>query len=224
MILKQVLSKTLYFLQCYWLSQRHSRMKCCNLVKTMSMRTMKSSVCCYVTRKDTQANFCFGCFHLNFMKKLKAVKIMRMFLWKIKWTSFCWYCHLAETKNLFKICVIFFFLVTKTKFPTKKTTKIHAACHTLDNLWPLLTTVLLVYRQREKKYRQKTKGFALMLAYNCFINKYVYFAKSQFVLTSEMLKIKLSLKFGKTIHNYHRNSAVSCINHNENYSIMPQAN
>ena len=31
-----------------------------------------------------------------------------------------------------------------------------------------------------------------------------------------MLKIKLSLKFGKIIQNCHRNSAVSFINHNEN--------
>ena len=98
-----------------------------------------------------------------------------------------------------------------------KTTEIHATCHTLDNLRTLLTTVLLAYQQRGKKYRQKTKGFALMLASNSFINKYVYFAKSQFLLTSEMLKIKLGLKFGKTIQNYHNNSAVSFINHNENY-------
>ena len=59
-----------------------------------------------------------------------------------------------------------------------------------------------------------------MLASNSFIKKYVYFAKSLFVLISEMLKPKLSLKFGKTIHNYHRNSAVSCINHNENYNAL----
>ena len=44
-------------------------MKYCNLVKTKRMRTMKLSVCCYVTRKDTRANFCFGCYHLNFMNK-----------------------------------------------------------------------------------------------------------------------------------------------------------
>ena len=81
-----------------------------------------------------------------------------------------------------------------------KITEIHAACHTLDNLWTLLTTVLLVYQQREKKYRQKTKGFAHMLVSNSFINKCVYFAcKSQFLLISEMLKIKLSLKLGKII-------------------------
>ena len=57
-----------------------------------------------------------------------------------------------------------------------------------------------------------------MLASNSFINKYVYFDKSQFLLISEMLKIKLSLKFGKSIRNYYRNSAVSFINHNENYN------
>ena len=57
-----------------------------------------------------------------------------------------------------------------------------------------------------------------MLASNSFIKKYVYFAKSQFLLICEMLKIKLSLKFDKTIQNYHRNSAVSFINHNENYN------
>ena len=72
----------------------------------------------------------------------------------------------------------------------------------------------------KKKYRQKTKGLALMLASNSFINKYVYFAKSQFLLISEMLKIKLSLKFGKTIQTYHRNSAVSFINHKENYNAL----
>ena len=57
-----------------------------------------------------------------------------------------------------------------------------------------------------------------MLASYSFINKYVYFAKSQFLLISEMLKIMLSLKFGKIIQNYHRNSAVSFINRNENYN------
>ena len=45
-------------------------MKCCNLVKAKRRRTMKLSVCCYVTHKDTQANFCVGCYHLNCMKKL----------------------------------------------------------------------------------------------------------------------------------------------------------
>ena len=59
-----------------------------------------------------------------------------------------------------------------------------------------------------------------MLACNSFINKYVYFAKSQFLLISEMLKIKLSLKFGKTIQNHHRNSTVSFINHKENYNVL----
>ena len=57
-----------------------------------------------------------------------------------------------------------------------------------------------------------------MLASNSFVNKYVYFAKSQFLLISETQKIKFSLKFGKTTQNYHRNSAVSFINHNENYN------
>ena len=56
-----------------------------------------------------------------------------------------------------------------------------------------------------------------MLASTSFINKYVYFAKTQFLLISEMLKIKLGLKFGKIIQNCHRNSAVSFGNHNENY-------
>ena len=48
-----------------------------------------------------------------------------------------------------------------------------------------------------------------MLAYNSFINKYIYFAKSQFLLIGEMLKMKPSLKFGKIIRNCLRNSAVS---------------
>ena len=95
-----------------------------------------------------------------------------------------------------------------------KTTEIHVACHTLDNLWTFLTTV---YQQREKKYRQKTKGFALILASNSFINKYVYFVKSQFLFISEMLKMKLSLKFDKIIRNCLRNLAVCFGNHNENY-------
>ena len=75
-----------------------------------------------------------------------------------------------------------------------------------------------VYQQREKKYCQKTKGFALMLASNSCINKYVYFAKSQFLFISEMLKMKLSLKFGKIIRNCLRTSAVSFWNHKENYN------
>ena len=57
-----------------------------------------------------------------------------------------------------------------------------------------------------------------MLASNSFINKYVYFAKLQFLRISEMLKIKLSLKFGEIIRNCLRNSAASFINHNENYN------
>ena len=38
-----------------------------------------------------------------------------------------------------------------------------------------------------------------MLASNSFVNKYVYFAKLQFLFISEMLKMKLGLKFGKII-------------------------
>ena len=87
-----------------------------------------------------------------------------------------------------------------------KTTAIHAACHTFDNLWTFLTTV---YQQREKKYWQKTKGFALMLAVNLFINKYVYITKPQFLVISEKIKMKLSLKIGKYIRNCMRNSFVS---------------
>ena len=59
-----------------------------------------------------------------------------------------------------------------------------------------------------------------MLASNSFINKYVYFAKSQFLLIREILKIKLSLKIGKIMQNFYRNSAVSFINHNENYNAL----
>ena len=57
-----------------------------------------------------------------------------------------------------------------------------------------------------------------MLASNCFINKYVYFAKWQFLFISEMLKMKLSLKFGKIIRNCSRNSAVGFENYDENYN------
>ena len=57
-----------------------------------------------------------------------------------------------------------------------------------------------------------------MLASNSFINKYVYFAKPQFLFISEMLKMKLSLKFDKIIQNCLRNSVVSFGNHNENYN------
>ena len=57
-----------------------------------------------------------------------------------------------------------------------------------------------------------------MLASNSFIKKYVYFAKSKFLFISEMLKMKLSLKFGKIIRNCLRNSAVSFEHHNENYN------
>ena len=55
-----------------------------------------------------------------------------------------------------------------------------------------------------------------MLASNSFINTYVDFAKSQFLCISEMLKIKLRLKFGKIIRNCLRNSAVSFRNRNTN--------
>ena len=48
-----------------------------------------------------------------------------------------------------------------------------------------------------------------MLASNSFINKYISFAKSQFLFMKEMLKRKISLKFGKIIRNCLRNSAVS---------------
>ena len=48
-----------------------------------------------------------------------------------------------------------------------------------------------------------------MLASNSFINKYVYFTKSQFLLVSDMLKMKPSLKVGKITQNYLRNSIVS---------------
>ena len=57
-----------------------------------------------------------------------------------------------------------------------------------------------------------------MLASNPFINKYGYITKSQFLFTSKMLKMKLSLTFGKIIRNCLRNSAVSFKNHNENYN------
>ena len=56
------------------------------------------------------------------------------------------------------------------------------------------------------------------MASNSFINKYIDFAKSQFLFISEMLKIKLSLKFGKIIQNCLKNLAVSFINHDENYN------
>ena len=65
--------------------------------------------------------------------------------------------HLAETKNLFKICVIFLFFSHQKQISNIKTTEIHATCHTLDNLWALLTTVLLVYQQCENKIQAKNK-------------------------------------------------------------------
>ena len=48
-----------------------------------------------------------------------------------------------------------------------------------------------------------------MLASIFFINKYVYITKLQFLFVSEMLKMKLSLKFGKITRNCLRNLAVS---------------
>ena len=48
-----------------------------------------------------------------------------------------------------------------------------------------------------------------MLASNFFINKYVYITKSQFLFISEVLKVKLSLKFNKITRYCLRNSAVS---------------
>ena len=80
------------------------------------------------------------------------------------------------------------------------------------------TFFLLYISNAKKKYWQKIKGFALKLASNCFINKYVYITKSQFLFVSDMLKMKPSLKFGKIIRNCMRNSAVNVWNHNENYN------
>ena len=108
----------------------------------------------------------------------------------MKRTSFYRYCYLAETKNLLISCVLFCFFCHPKQISNVKTTetKIHpAACHTLDNIWTFLTSV---YQQCEKKYWQKTKGFALMLVSNCFINKYVYITKSQFLFVTGMLKMK----------------------------------
>ena len=48
-----------------------------------------------------------------------------------------------------------------------------------------------------------------MLASNSFINKYVYITKLQFLCVSDLLKMKLSLQFGKIVRNCLRNSAVS---------------
>ena len=115
----------------------------------------------------------------------------------MKGTSFYSYCYLAETKTLF-INFVFFFLCFsyQKQISNIKTTEIHAACYTLDNLWKFLTTV---YQQREKNIGKKTKACALMLASNSFINKYVYITKSQFLFISEMLKMNFCLKFGKII-------------------------
>ena len=65
---------------------------------------------------------------------------------------------------------------------------------------------------------QKTKGIALMLASNPFIKQCVYITKSPFLFINEMLKMNLSLKFGKIIRNCLRNLAVSYGNHNKNYN------
>ena len=54
----------------------------------------------------------------------------------------------------------------------------------------------------------------LFLSINTFIN----ITKSQFLFITTMLKIKLSLKFGKIMRNCVRNSAVSLKNHNNNYN------
>ena len=51
----------------------------------------------------------------------------------------------------------------------------------------------------QKKYWQKTEEFALMLASNFFVNKYVYITKSQFLFVSDMLKMKPILKLDKII-------------------------
>ena len=56
-----------------------------------------------------------------------------------------------------------------------------------------------------------------MLASNSLINKYICITKSQFLLVSDMLKMKPSLKFDKIIQNCLRNSAASFLSHNENY-------
>ena len=112
-------------------------------------------------------------YHLNFMKNLRQSKLCVCFF--EKWTSFSWYCCLAETKTLFIICIFFFLSFSYQKqISNIKSTKIHTAYQTLDNLWTFLTTV---YQQCEKKYWQKTKVIALMLASNFFINKYVYTTK-----------------------------------------------
>ena len=133
-------------------------MKCCNLVKAKRMRTMKLSVCCYVTRKDTRANFCFGWYHLNFIKNLRQSKLCIVCFFLKKWTSFSWYYCLAETKNLFLFCIfcVFFilFFSYQKKISNIKTTEIHTACHTLDNLWTFLSTV---YQQCEKNIGKKEK-------------------------------------------------------------------
>ena len=76
----------------------------------------------------------------------------------------------------------------------------------------------LQYISNVKKYRQKAKEFAFMLAFNSFIYKYVYFAKSQFLFINEMLKMKLSRKFGKIMQNCLRNLAVGFGSHDENYN------
>ena len=77
----------------------------------------------------------------------------------------------------------------------------------------------LLYINNVKKICwQKTKGIALMMVSNPFINKSVYITKSQFLCISKMLKMKLSLKLGKIMRNCLRNSTVSFWNHNENYN------
>ena len=127
-------------------------MKCCNLVKAKRMRTMKLSVCCYVTRKDNRANFCFRCYHLNFIKKtLGSQNYAYVFLKNEMNVFLLIYCCFVETKTLL---IISFFLLF---FSNMKTTKIHAACHTLDIFGYLWTFLTAVYQEREKKILAKNK-------------------------------------------------------------------
>ena len=147
MILKQVLAKALHFLQCYWISQTH--MKCCNLVKAERMRKMKLSVCCYVTRKKHSGKLLFWMLSLKLQEKTLGSQSYAYAFFDMKWASFYWYCYLSETKNLFIISFFFSFLSHQKQISNIKTTEIHAARHTLDNLWTFLTTL---YQQYEKIY------------------------------------------------------------------------
>ena len=60
-----------------------------------------------------------------------------------------------------------------------------------------------------KKNAKKQKKWRLCWPPIFFINKYVYIAKSPFLFISKILKMKLSLKFGKIARNCLRNLAVS---------------